>query len=60
MYLLATIATNLDSAQPVRAFAPRGAGFLRPGFGIFAGVRLDVGGSPWAKPPILTKTAGER
>jgi vitamin B12 transporter len=34
------------------------AGFLRPGFGIYGGVRLDVGGSSWARPPILTKTAG--
>jgi hypothetical protein len=45
MHLLTTTATNLDGAEPVRALAPRG--FLRPGFGIFSGVRLDVGGSPW-------------
>ena len=34
------------------------AGFLRPGFGIFGGVRFDAGGSPGAKPPLLTKSAG--
>src|SRR5262249_19497232 len=34
------------------------AGFLRPCFGIFGGVRLDVGGSPWTAPPILTKSGG--
>jgi vitamin B12 transporter len=34
------------------------AGFLRPGFGIYGGVRLDVGGLSWASPPIVTKTAG--
>ena len=32
------------------------AGFLRPGFGIYGGVRLDVG-APWATSPIVTKTA---
>ena len=34
------------------------AGFLRPGLGIYAGVRLNVGGSSVANPPIVTKTAG--
>jgi vitamin B12 transporter len=34
------------------------AGFLRPGFGIYGGVRLDVGALSLARPPILTKTAG--
>ena len=34
------------------------AGFLRPGFGIYGGVRLNVGASPWPKPPIVTKSAG--
>jgi vitamin B12 transporter len=32
------------------------AGFLRPGFGIYGGVRVDVG-APWATPPIVTNTA---
>ena len=35
------------------------AGFLRPGFGIYGGVRLDVRALSLARPPILTKTAGE-
>ena len=34
------------------------AGFLRPGFGIFGGVRLDVGALPGVKPPLVTKSAG--
>jgi vitamin B12 transporter len=34
------------------------AGFLRPGFGIFGGVRLDVGGSSGTKRPLVTKSAG--
>jgi vitamin B12 transporter len=33
------------------------AGFLRPGFGIYGGVRLDIGAGSWANPPIVTKTA---
>jgi vitamin B12 transporter len=32
------------------------AGFLRPGFGIYGGVRLDVS-APWSNAPIVTKTA---
>jgi TonB dependent receptor len=33
------------------------AGFLRPGFGIFGGVRLDVGGlGASGQQPMLTKT----
>jgi len=35
------------------------AGFLRPGFGIYGGARLDVRALSLARPPILTKTAGE-
>jgi vitamin B12 transporter len=34
------------------------AGFLRPGFGIFGGVRLDVGGLSGAKLPLVSKSAG--
>ena len=33
------------------------AGFLRPGFGVYGGVRLDIGAGSWANPPIVTKTA---
>jgi vitamin B12 transporter len=32
------------------------AGFLRPGIGVFGGVRLDVGAPSWLSPPIVTKT----
>jgi hypothetical protein len=36
------------------------AGFLRPGFGIFGGVRLNVGGlRANGRQPMLTKTAGD-
>ncbi len=35
------------------------AGFLRPGFGVFGGVRLNVGGlGASGQQPIVTKTAG--
>jgi vitamin B12 transporter len=33
------------------------AGFLRPGFGIYGGVRLDIDAGSWANPPIMTKAA---
>ena len=36
------------------------AGFLRPGFGIYGGVRLDVRALSLARPPILTKTECEQ
>jgi hypothetical protein len=39
MHLLATTATNLDSAEPVRALAPRGAA---QAFSVQASVSLQV------------------